>query len=184
MSTKGENMSEEVKTNTEECCGDACKPAAPVCGDNVCDKCRCYTKGVFGRLDRMSLLLGRLVIYPLALAILLVALYVPTYAYMHSDDHQMVLHWQSVPPGAGTIAEVIYRSDFDMSQEQADAFLKFMEEAESTDTYTLDGLRFQRSYVSRAHYHDRSRFPADVIEQGEKLWVSGRKYVGEMLTVQ
>lgn len=158
-----------------ECCGKGCQLApAPVR----------RSSGLFGRLDRISLLLGRLIVYPIALAILLIVLYVPTYAYMHSDDHQMVVHWQTVPAGAGTVAEYVYRSDFDMNQEQADAFLKFLEEAEAGDTYTLDGLRFARSDVSRARYHDRSRFPADVIEQGHKVWDAGRKYVGEMLTVQ
>lgn len=158
-----------------ECCGTGCCQPAP-------EPRR--TGGLVGRLDRISLLVGRLIVYPVALAILLIALYVPTFAYMHSDDHQMVVHWQSVPAGAGTVAEYVYRSDFDMNQEQADAFLKFLEEAEAGDTYTLDGLRFKRSDVSRARYHDRSRFPADVIEQGHKVWDAGRKYVGEMLTVQ
>lgn len=96
----------------------------------------------------------------------------------------MVVHWQKVPDGAGMMAEGLYRSDFDMTQEEADAFTEWMKSASPTSTYTLDGMRFRRDQVSRARYHDRSRFPADVIEHSQKVYEAGRKYVGEMLTVQ
>ncbi len=135
---------------------------------------------MFKKLDKLSLLVGRMMVYPTAFAVLLGILYVPTYGWMHKDDQQMVVTWKKTPAGVSGIDGILNRTDFEMTEKESKKFMKFVESAEPNDMITVNGLRFKRSSVGRVRYFSKNEFPAGMVDKCGKLYLQAKSRVNEI----
>jgi len=118
---------------------------------------------MFKLLDKIALRVGRFVVYPIAAVLLFTLVYVPTHAYMHADDNQLIVYWSAyhgAPEGATlNLFSISHRSDFTVYYDEAQTFLSFVEQAAPEDVIMIDGMRVWRRQVSRAYFSEPSRFP-------------------------